>query len=88
MSADEITAAADNLQKIIIYWCTKETLYKLYGRKQLLLKEHLGVKPFVLEDKGTLEASIITPAFNKNYLVYYEKREDYIFTYCLDKPTD
>jgi len=88
MTIDELIAAGDSLLKTIIYWCTKETLYKLYGRKKLIFKEHLGVKPFVLKDSGTLEASINTPGFQKDYLVYYEKKEDYLLTYCLNKSTD
>jgi len=84
LTAEELNAAGDNLLKIIIYWCTKETLYKLYGRKQLLLKEHLGVKPFVLADKGTLDACINTQDYKKDLLIYYTVKEYYVLTYCLD----
>ena len=86
LTVEELTGAGDNLLKIIIYWCTKETLYKLYGRKQLLLKEHLGVKPFLLANKGTLDAGINTPDYQKDLLIYYTIKEDYVLTYCLDNP--
>jgi len=88
MSTSELTAAGDSLLKILIYWCTKETLYKLYGRKKLLFQGQLGVKPFNLKDNGTLDASINTPDFQKDYFVFYENKKDYLLTYCLDKPTD
>jgi len=88
MTADELTAAGDSLLKIMIYWCTKETIYKLYGRKQLLFKEHLGVKTFALKNNGTLEAYINAPGLQKDYFIHYENKEDYLLTYCLDQPSD
>jgi len=87
LSPAELNETQDSLVKTMIYWCTKETLYKLYSKKKLLFKEHLGVMPFTLENKGTLEASINTPEFKKNYLIYYETIKDCVLTYSLDKPT-
>lgn len=88
LSPIELNEAQDSLVKTMVYWCTKETLYKLYSQKKLLFKEHLVVKPFTLENKGTLEASINTPEFKKNYLIYYETIKDCSLTYCFDKPTE
>ena len=86
LSPVELTETQDSLVKTMVYWCTKETLYKLYSQKKLLFKEHLAVKPFTLESKGTLEAFINTPEFKKNYLIHYETLKDCSLTYCFDKP--
>jgi phosphopantetheinyl transferase len=86
LTIPEQEAAGSDLNKTLIYWCTKESLYKLYGRRQILFKEHLQVKPFVLQAPGTLEAQIHTPEFRQDYMVHYEVGTDFILTYCLDMP--
>jgi phosphopantetheinyl transferase len=86
LTVAEQRAAGGDLYKTLIYWCTKETLYKLYGRKQILFKEHLMVRPFQDQRPGQLEAAIQTPHFQKHYTVHYEVGTDFILTYCLDEP--
>jgi 4'-phosphopantetheinyl transferase len=86
LTAAEQQAAGDDLNKTLIYWCTKETLYKLYGRKHILFKEHLRVQPFNGQRPGFLEASIQLPDFRKDYSIHYEVGTDFILTYCLDEP--
>lgn len=46
LSADEIVHAANDPNRLAIYWCAKEALYKLYGKRQLTFREHLHVEPF------------------------------------------
>jgi 4'-phosphopantetheinyl transferase len=82
----EQQAAGEDLHKTLVYWCTKETLYKLYGRKQILFKEHLRVKPFAMQAPGQLQARIQSPELQQDYIVYYEVGTDFILTYCLEVP--
>lgn len=86
MSPAEQQAAGDDLHTTLVYWCTKETLYKLHGRKQILFKEHFQVKPFAFQPPGQLEARIQTPELQQDYIVYYEVGTDFILTYCLEVP--
>lgn len=86
LTASEQGAAGEDLNKTLIYWCTKETLFKLYGRRQIIFKEHLKVAPFDLQPSGFLTASIGLPDFQKTYTVHYEVGTDFILTYCLDHP--
>ena len=86
LAAAEQQAAGEDLNKTLIYWCTKETLYKLYGRKHILFKEHLKVQPFNGQHPGILQASIQLPDFQKDYRIHYEVGTDFILTYCLDIP--
>ncbi|QJW88343.1 4'-phosphopantetheinyl transferase superfamily protein [Spirosoma taeanense] len=46
LSEDEITHAAGDPNRLAVYWCAKESLYKLYGKRQLSFREHLHVEPF------------------------------------------
>lgn len=46
LSASEIAHAAGEPSRLAVYWCAKEALYKLYGKRQLTFREHLHVEPF------------------------------------------
>ena len=46
LSTDEIAHAADDPNRLAIYWCAKEALYKLYGKRQLTFPQHLHIDPF------------------------------------------
>ena len=46
LSSDELTHAADDLFKMCVYWCAKESLYKWYGKKNLSFKDNIFVEPF------------------------------------------
>lgn len=78
--------AGEDLHKNLVYWCAKETLYKLHGRRQILFKEHLQVGPIGSQPLGQLPAAIQTPEFTQQYLVHYEVGTDFILTYCLAPP--
>jgi len=47
LSETEIIHAAGEPSRLAVYWCAKEALYKLYGKRQLSFREHLHVEPFV-----------------------------------------
>ncbi|MBO0948006.1 4'-phosphopantetheinyl transferase family protein [Fibrella forsythiae] len=46
LSASEIADANGQPDRLAVYWCAKEALYKLYGKRQLTFREHLLVDPF------------------------------------------
>ena len=46
LSADEIAHAGGDPSRLAVYWCAKEALYKLYGKRNLTFREHLHVEPF------------------------------------------
>jgi phosphopantetheinyl transferase len=46
LSEPEIVDAAGDPNRLAVYWCAKEALYKLYGKRQLTFREHLHVEPF------------------------------------------
>lgn len=43
----------DLVRKLTVVWGAKESLYKIYGKKQLLFKEHIYVDNFKLSDERT-----------------------------------
>ncbi|AQG82648.1 4-phosphopantetheinyl transferase [Spirosoma montaniterrae] len=46
LSASEIAHANGDPNRLAVYWCAKECLYKLYGKRQLTFREHLYIDPF------------------------------------------
>ncbi|QHV94351.1 4'-phosphopantetheinyl transferase family protein [Spirosoma endbachense] len=46
LSEDEIIHAAGEPGRLAVYWCAKEALYKLYGKRQLTFRDHLFIEPF------------------------------------------
>jgi phosphopantetheinyl transferase len=52
LSEPEYLHAGDDLFKMCIYWCAKESLYKWYGKKNLSFKDNIFIEPF--EDNPTM----------------------------------
>ncbi|MDB5262531.1 MAG: 4-phosphopantetheinyl transferase [Adhaeribacter sp.] len=88
MTPTESADAGGEVEKTLIYWSAKETLYKLYSKRQLTFKEHIQIAPFCQAQPGTLNTCIKTPEFTADYQVYYEKMNDYILTYGLAPATE
>jgi 4'-phosphopantetheinyl transferase len=49
LSAAEIADANGQPDRLAVYWCAKEAMYKLYGKRQLTFREHLLVEPFATD---------------------------------------
>ena len=45
-------------EQLTVYWCAKESLYKLYGKKELTFKNNLFVEPFNYTGKGIINGWI------------------------------
>ena len=67
LNAKELIAAQDDLANLCVYWCIKECLYKLYGRKQLSLKQHIAVEKLAIGGIINSEASIQLEAERSAY---------------------
>ena len=46
LSPAEIADANGQPDRLAVYWCAKEALYKRYGKRHLTLRHHLFVDPF------------------------------------------
>lgn len=84
LSTQEQHFAEDNLEKLCIFWCAKETLYKVYGRKQLSFKQNIFIENFDLQKAGTLQGNIdIEDKLKKQYDICYYVLNDLIIAYNL-----
>jgi len=59
LHASELKDAGTDEIKHCIYWCAKEALIKIYGKKDLVFAEHLLVEPFKAGENGQLTGKII-----------------------------
>lgn len=70
----ELHDAGEDETKHCIYWCAKEALIKIYGKKDLIFSEHLLINSFKLEKEGNLVGKIIVneteTAIPLQYFVY------------------
>ena len=85
LSDSELQDANDNVEKLLIYWAAKETLYKVYGLKEVDFIEHLFVKPFTKHNLGTIIGVINLPNFTESFHLNYQILDDYVLVYALNK---
>lgn len=68
----ELEDAGSNEIKHCIYWCAKEAMIKIYGKKDLVFAEHLLINPFTLQNKGNITGRIIVNSTETTIPLYYE----------------
>jgi 4'-phosphopantetheinyl transferase EntD len=59
LSASELEDAGQDIVKHCIYWCAKESMIKIHGKKDLIFSRNLIITPFSLRSSGHLVGRII-----------------------------
>ena len=88
LQADEIASinANEKVEKLILYWSAKESLYKLYGNGGIEFKTQLLIAPFELKSSGELNAQITgIPEEINNLKIHYEFFDGHVFTYVVGR---
>lgn len=85
LSVIELEDANDDVEKLLIYWAAKETLYKIYGLKEIDFIEHLFVKSFTKHNLGTIIGEINLPNFKETFHLNYQIMDEYVLVYALNK---
>jgi 4'-phosphopantetheinyl transferase len=73
--------SGQDLEKLAIYWCAKEALYKAYGGKGLSLREETHIKPFTKSSHGILEGQ----ARGHYFTIHYSLIGEHILACCQAK---
>lgn len=71
------------LEQLYVCWSAKESLYKLYGERNLLFQENIFLNPFEYNEKGAFTGEINAGKFRKEYTLHYEKLNDYMLVYTV-----
>ncbi|MES2622553.1 MAG: 4'-phosphopantetheinyl transferase superfamily protein [Bacteroidota bacterium] len=85
---DEISSIRpdEKIEKLILYWSAKESLFKLHGKGDIEFKTQLLIDPFELSLSGTLQAEISAGDLtHKNLTIQYEFFEDHVLTYVVGR---
>ena len=81
MSPEELEDAGTNIIKHCVYWCAKETLYKIHGKRGLHFSDQLNLEPFPLDKSGTLKGIIRENDSRRHVNLAYSVQPDYVIVY-------
>lgn len=91
MSDDELKSIGEKNaeEQLTVFWCAKESLYKLYGKKKLTFKKNILIEPFVYADEGMLVGKISNSSIEESFNLKYEKiiqeNNSYMLAYIIKK---
>jgi phosphopantetheinyl transferase len=77
LSPIELKDAGTDIIKHTVYWCAKETLYKIHGKGNVHFSNQLNVEPFLLQEEGSLKG-IISSEIKMNVNLDYRIEPDYV----------
>ena len=72
------------LEHLYIYWCSKEAIYKLYGKRNLDFRENIFVEKFVFSPKGKTKGIIKTNKIEKQINLFFEFFDEHVLVYAID----
>jgi 4'-phosphopantetheinyl transferase len=75
---EELEDAGTDEIKHCIYWCAKEAMIKIYGKKDLVFAENLLIKPFTLQNQGNISGRIIVNNTETTIPLYYEVHNGFV----------
>jgi 4'-phosphopantetheinyl transferase len=81
LSPSEQLDAGENIVKHCVYWCAKEALYKIYGKRGLHFENQLNLAPFNLEREGSLSGKINVNEDSIQVALQYIVETDYVMVY-------
>ncbi len=81
LSQEELKDAGENITKHCVYWCAKEAMYKIYGKRGLHFENQLNVKPFQLNTQGSLDGRIQINEFKSDVSLGYVIEKEYVMVY-------
>lgn len=78
LHVEELADAGNDVVKHCIYWCAKETLIKVHGRKDLTFAENLIIDPFSKETSGNLIGRIIANTTQEAIPLEYHVYDNFV----------
>lgn len=87
LSPSELENAGSNVTKHCVYWCAKETMYKVYGRRALHFAKHLLLDPFTLAPAGDISGTIYAEPVQRRVSMHYQVEADFVVVYTIFNQT-
>lgn len=73
------------LSKLYLYWCAKEALYKLYGKRNLDFRQQITCQDFEPQKKGRFSGTLSLCGKQYQFTFYYRIIENYTLVYVFDE---
>jgi phosphopantetheinyl transferase len=70
LNHQEVRESDNDLEKLCVYWCAKEAIYKVYGVKSLSLKQDISISKFTKKNQGVVWGAIGSQLFVIHYKFY------------------
>lgn len=80
LNEDELAQCQDDLERLCVYWCAKESIYKMHGRTNLSFKQNIFIDR--LKDDEVI-CSIRKEGMHQNIKLIMQHEDQYILTYNL-----
>lgn len=81
LSNEEEKDAGTDIVKHCVYWCAKEAMYKIHGKRGLHFSNQLNLDPFELKKSGNLTGYIRADGIQTVVSLGYLVKEDYVLVY-------
>jgi len=81
LSPTELADAGTDVIKHCVYWCAKEAMYKIYGKRGLHFENQLNLGPFHLQSSGLLKGIIHVDLFQSSVSLAYVIESEYVMVY-------
>jgi 4'-phosphopantetheinyl transferase len=78
LNPQEFNDASHDITKHCVYWCAKETLIKIYGKRHLHLSKELAIDPFVLQKQGMLTGRILANDLTATFPLHYRVYDNFV----------
>ena len=85
LSESELTDTNNDPEKMLVYWAAKETMYKVYGLKEVDFIKNLFVNPFSKSNLGTIIGEISMPNYNHKFSLLYKIENAYVLVVSIKK---
>ena len=72
-----------DIEKLILCWSAKESLYKVYGKGELSFRENILLENPVISARGNFTGYLIKGNFEKRFEINFEKVSNSYLTYVL-----
>lgn len=73
----ELKDAGVDVVKHTVYWCAKETMYKIHGKGNIHFSDQLNIEPFLLQEEGKLNG-VISSGKKVKVNMDYKVEPDYV----------
>lgn len=80
LNDQEFETCGTDINKLCLYWCIKESIYKLYGRKNLSFSKNIFIEK---ADNGFCKVKIVKGETTSAYQLSYLMHQGHFITYTI-----